>query len=82
MSGLVAARFEEQVVRTPDGLALECGGERLTYAELNRRANRVAHRLRALGVVPEQRVGVSLGRSSELAVAVLGVLKAGGAYLP
>jgi amino acid adenylation domain-containing protein len=74
--------FEEQVRRDPDAVALSCEGEHLSYGELNRRANGVARRLRELGVVPDLVVGVHLERSLELVVGLLGVLKAGGAYLP
>ncbi|HEU4558562.1 MAG TPA: amino acid adenylation domain-containing protein, partial [Longimicrobium sp.] len=74
--------FEQQVERTPDAVAVELAGEHLTYAELNRRSNRLAHHLRALGVGPEARVAIALERGLELIVAMLGVLKAGGAYVP
>ncbi len=74
--------FEAQVRATPDGLALVAGEERLTYAELNARANRLAHHLRSLGVCPEVRVGLILADPIHRVVAVLGVLKAGGAYVP
>ncbi|HEX2079519.1 MAG TPA: amino acid adenylation domain-containing protein, partial [Longimicrobium sp.] len=74
--------FAEQAARTPDAAALVFGGRTMTYAELDRRANGLAHRLRGLGVGPEMRVGLHLERSPEMVVAILGVLKAGGAYLP
>ena len=74
--------FEAQVERTPDAVAAICGDARLTYRELNQRANRLAHRLRALGVRPEVRVGLCAGRSLDLLTAILGILKAGGAYVP
>jgi amino acid adenylation domain-containing protein len=74
--------FEAQVERTPDAEAVVSGESRLTYAELNARANRLAHRLRRLGVGPEDRVGVCLRRSERMIVSLLAVLKAGGAYVP
>jgi amino acid adenylation domain-containing protein len=74
--------IEAQVDRTPDAVAVVCGDESLTYAELDRRANRVAHHLRSLGVTADETVGVLMERSLELVVALLGVLKAGGAYVP
>jgi amino acid adenylation domain-containing protein/non-ribosomal peptide synthase protein (TIGR01720 family) len=74
--------FEEQVERTPEAVALVAGAESLTYDDLNRRANRLAHRLREFGVGPESRVAVCLERSVESVVGLLGILKAGGAYLP
>jgi amino acid adenylation domain-containing protein len=73
---------EAQAARAPERIALIFEGESLTYAELNRRANRLAHRLSALGAGPESLVGICLERCLELPVAVLGVLKAGGAYVP
>ncbi|MGZ3460175.1 MAG: non-ribosomal peptide synthetase, partial [Archangium sp.] len=77
-----AQLFEAQVERTPDAPALTFEDEHLTYRELNRRANLLAHRLRALGVRPDSRVALCLDRSLELMVGVLGILKAGGAYVP
>ncbi len=73
--------FEEQAARTPEAVALICGGERLTYAELNARANRLTRHLRACGVEAETRVGILLERSIEMAVALLAILKAGGGYV-
>lgn len=74
--------FEAQVQRTPDAVAAVCQGQACTYAELNRRANRIARHLRSLGVGPEVLVGICLHRSTDMLAAVLGVLKAGGAYVP
>ncbi len=76
--GLVAA----QAARTPDALAVEYGGQRLTYAELERRANQLGNHLRTLGVGPDTLVGVCVQRSLDMIVGVLGVLRAGGAYVP
>src|SRR5262249_43230814 len=74
--------FEAQVMRTPDAVALACTHEQLTYRELNRRANQVAHYLQALGVGPGLLVGLCIERSIEMVVGLLGILKAGGAYMP
>src|SRR6266516_4584723 len=74
--------FEEQVERAPDSVAVVFEGQRLTYSELNRRANRLAHYLRKLGVGPEVLVGICVERSFEMIVGLLAILKAGGAYLP
>ncbi|MDB1088666.1 amino acid adenylation domain-containing protein [Streptomyces sp. ACA25] len=80
--GSVPRLYAEQAARTPDAVALVCGDERVTYAELDRRANRFAHILLAQGVGPDEPVGVATGRSANMVAAVLGVLKAGGAYVP
>ncbi|HSU16596.1 non-ribosomal peptide synthetase [Longimicrobium sp.] len=74
--------FEAQVERAPDAVSVVCEGRALTRAELNLRANRLAHRLIALGVGPEARVGICMERSPELVVSILAVLKAGGGYVP
>jgi amino acid adenylation domain-containing protein len=74
--------FEHQVKCTPDACAVVYETDTLTYAELNRSANRLAHRLRGRGVGPGIRVAICLDRSVEMVVALLGVLKAGGAYVP
>jgi amino acid adenylation domain-containing protein/FkbM family methyltransferase len=74
--------FEEQAARTPHGVALEWEDGQLTYAELDQRTNQLARRLQREGVGPEVAVGVLLERSVEMVVAVLGVLKAGGFYVP
>ncbi|HEY3579490.1 MAG TPA: condensation domain-containing protein, partial [Pyrinomonadaceae bacterium] len=74
--------FEAQVERTPNAIAISFENERMTYAELNQRADQLAHQLRALGVGPEVLVGLSIERSLELVIGILGILKAGGAYLP
>ncbi|GHC67183.1 hypothetical protein GCM10010349_39890 [Streptomyces flavofungini] len=74
--------FERQVTRTPDAPAVVCGELRLTYAELNVRANRLAHRLIAEGTGPEHVVALALPRSADLIVALVAVLKTGAAYLP
>ncbi|MET0399016.1 MAG: amino acid adenylation domain-containing protein, partial [Longimicrobiaceae bacterium] len=75
-------RFEARALERPDAPALTFQATTLTYRELNERANRLAHRLRALGVEPGTRVGIALERSAELVAAILAVLKAGGAYVP
>ena len=74
--------FETQVARTPEAVAVTFEDDSLTYLELNRRANQLAHRLQRLGVGPESRVGICVERSLELIVGILGILKAGGAYVP
>jgi amino acid adenylation domain-containing protein len=74
--------FEQQVERTPQAIALVFGRERLTYAQLSRKANQVAHELLALGVRSEDRVGVYAERGIEMVIGMLAVLKAGCAYVP
>lgn len=74
--------FEFQVTQSPDAIALTYEGHSLTYRELNRRANQLAQRLRALGVRPDVLVGLCVERSLDLVVSILAILKAGGAYLP
>ena len=74
--------FELQAERTPDAVCLRGDDAVLTYAELESRANQLAHHLQRLGVGPESRVGILMERSMEQAVALLGILKAGGAYVP
>lgn len=74
--------FEARVARSPEAIAVEFQGERMTYRELNSRANQLANYLRQSGVGPEMLVGVCFERSVEMLVAIIGVLKAGGGYLP
>jgi aspartate racemase len=74
--------IEEQAERTPEAVAVRCGGRQITYAELNSRAAQLASHLQSLGVGPEVRVGLLAGRSVEMFVGMLAILKAGGAYLP
>ena len=81
-TGTLPALFEAQAARTPDDTALVCGAAALTYAELNGRANRLAHELIARGIGAEDRVAIVLPRTPEIVVAILGVLKAGAAYVP
>jgi amino acid adenylation domain-containing protein len=74
--------FEAQVLRTPDAIACIDGEARLTYRELDARANRMARRLQQAGLKPEGLAGICLKRTSDLLISMLGVLKAGGAYVP
>jgi amino acid adenylation domain-containing protein/FkbM family methyltransferase len=74
--------FEQQAARTPDRLAVLFHDEHLSYAQLNERANRLAHRLRRLGVGPETFVAIYMERSPEMVIGLLGVLKAGAGYVP
>jgi amino acid adenylation domain-containing protein len=74
--------FEREAAARAEAEAVESGGERVSYGELNARANRLAHYLRRRGVGPEVRVGLCVERSPDMLVAILGILKAGGAYIP
>ena len=78
----VQERFSEQAARSPAAIALVCGEQSCTYAELELRSNQVAFRLRKMGVGPDVIVGLCLERSIEMVVGLLGILKAGGAYMP
>jgi amino acid adenylation domain-containing protein len=80
--GCLHQLFEAQARRTPEAVAVICGDERLTYEELNRRANQVAHGLRGRGIAPDMPVGICMERGPDMLVALLGILKAGAAYLP
>jgi amino acid adenylation domain-containing protein/natural product biosynthesis luciferase-like monooxygenase protein len=74
--------FEAQAEQSPDAVAVRQGAESLTYAELNARANRLAHHLIVLGVVPDTRVAIAMRRRPAMLVGLLAILKAGGAYVP
>jgi amino acid adenylation domain-containing protein len=74
--------FEAQVEKTPEAIAVQFQGKELTYRQLNRLANQVAHYLAGLGVGPEKLVGICVERSLEMVIGLLGILKAGGAYVP
>ncbi len=78
----VEALVEAQADRTPEAIALSSGATRLTYRTLDERANQVAHRLVRLGVGPDKPVAICIDRSPELVVGLLGILKAGGVYVP
>ena len=80
--GRVHRAFEQRAAEQPDAIALQLGSETLDYAELNRRANRVARHLRQRGVQRDVLVGVAMERSIDLVVALLAIVKAGGAYVP
>jgi natural product biosynthesis luciferase-like monooxygenase protein/amino acid adenylation domain-containing protein len=75
-------QFEQQVERTPEAIALICQNQELTYRELNHRANQLAHYLQRQGIRPEMLVGICVERSLEMMVGLLGILKAGAAYIP
>jgi amino acid adenylation domain-containing protein len=74
--------FEAQAVKTPDALAVVFDNQQLTYLELSRRTNQLAHHLQSLGVGPDALVGICMERSVEMVIGILSILKAGGAYLP
>lgn len=78
----VHERFEAYAKSSPDAVAVVCGAQTLTYGQLNQRANHVAHALQAHGVEPEVLVGICVERSLEMIVGMLGILKAGGAFVP
>ena len=80
--GLIHEWFEARAAACPEAVAVRCEGWGLTYGDLNRRANRLARRLRDLGVGPNVLVGLSAERSLDLIVGIVAILKAGGAYLP
>jgi amino acid adenylation domain-containing protein len=75
-------RFERQVELTPNAVAIGCDGQSLTYGQLNVRANRLAHHLRELGVTQDQLIGLHTERGIDIVVGIIGILKAGAAYLP
>lgn len=78
----IVSLFEAQVTSTPQAVAVTFADQQLTYAELNRQANRLAHRLRKMGAGPGMLAGICMFRSLEMVVAILGILKAGAAYVP
>src|SRR4051812_4198089 len=78
----IHAMVEWQAARRPDAIAAVCGKERITYRDLNERANQLAHRLRDAGVRQESLVGLLMDRSVRTVIGILGVLKAGGCYVP
>jgi non-ribosomal peptide synthetase component F len=79
---LVHELFEEQMEKTPDAVAVIFEGQELSYRELNRKANRLAHYLRELGVGPDMRVAICVERGFEMIVGLLAIIKCGGAYVP
>ncbi|HEU4510844.1 MAG TPA: amino acid adenylation domain-containing protein [Pyrinomonadaceae bacterium] len=81
-SACVHELFETQVAKSPDEIALTCGDQQLTYAELNQQANRLAHYLRSLGIGPEDRVAFCFERSMDAAISIIGIMKSGGSFVP
>src|SRR5439155_22808821 len=81
-AGSVEEMFEDQAASRPDAAAVAAGETRLSYADLNARAERLARRLRALGLGPEDRVGIAADGTATTIVGILGVMKAGCAYVP
>jgi non-ribosomal peptide synthetase component F len=79
---LIHQLFEQQVERTPDNIAVVFNDQQLTYAQLNARANQLAHHLQSLGVGPDVPVAICVERCPEMVVGLLGILKAGGPYVP
>jgi amino acid adenylation domain-containing protein len=79
---LIHQLFEQRAAEHPDAIALVCAERSMTYSELNRQANRVAHYLIGLGVQADERVAICVERSLETVIGILGILKAGGAYVP
>lgn len=78
----IHARVERRAEQAPDAIALQCQNQQLSYGEFNRRSNRLANYLIGQGLGPEAKVGLSLNRSIDMVVALLGILKAGAAYVP
>lgn len=78
----VHSLIEQQVARTPESTAVMFEGTTLSYRQLNEKVNQLAHYLRTIGVGPEVMVGICVDRSLELLIALLGILKAGSAYVP
>ncbi|GFM84914.1 hypothetical protein PSCICO_03130 [Pseudomonas cichorii] len=81
-TGTIHARFEAQAQARPDAVALLHEGQSVTYGQLNAQANQVAHRLRLLGIGPDDRVGICVERGPRMIIGLLGILKAGAGYVP
>jgi amino acid adenylation domain-containing protein len=79
---LVHDRFQSRVLSSPDAIAVCCGTQHLTYAELNRRANQIAHALLDIGIMPDDRVVLCVERTVQMVIGLLGILKSGAAYVP